>query len=164
MATELKPAEIRAWTAFLDAQAALLRQLEAELVEKEDMTLAKKGAPHPRSLPGGFLPADRHQHDFHRAPGDRGGSPPAHYLGRVGDRYLRAGDHLTPDDVRSIGRPDLDQASLCSWLCRFYPWRLCQRAQPKLWMAPCRPSGAGARGRHDVFGCCRDRYARFPSV
>jgi DNA-binding MarR family transcriptional regulator len=41
MATELKPAEIRAWTAFLDAQAALLRQLEAELVEKEDMTLAE---------------------------------------------------------------------------------------------------------------------------
>jgi len=41
MATELKPAEIRAWTAFLDAQAALLRQLEAELVEKEGMTLAE---------------------------------------------------------------------------------------------------------------------------
>src|SRR2546423_2789037 len=41
MATELKPAEIRAWTAFLDAQAALLRQLEAELVEREDMTLAE---------------------------------------------------------------------------------------------------------------------------
>ncbi len=41
MAAELKPAEIRAWTAFLDAQAALLRQLEAELVEKEDMTLAE---------------------------------------------------------------------------------------------------------------------------
>src|SRR2546423_13919324 len=41
MAAELKPAEIRAWTAFLDAQAALLRQLEAELVEREDMTLAE---------------------------------------------------------------------------------------------------------------------------
>ena len=41
MAPELKPAEIRAWTAFLDAQAALLRQLETELVEKEDMTLAE---------------------------------------------------------------------------------------------------------------------------
>jgi DNA-binding MarR family transcriptional regulator len=39
--TELKPAEMRAWTAFLDAQAALLRQLEAELIEKEDMTLAE---------------------------------------------------------------------------------------------------------------------------
>ncbi|HEV3096138.1 MAG TPA: MarR family transcriptional regulator, partial [Candidatus Dormibacteraeota bacterium] len=38
---ELKPAELRAWAAFLDAQAALLRQLESELVEKEDMTLAE---------------------------------------------------------------------------------------------------------------------------
>jgi DNA-binding MarR family transcriptional regulator len=41
MASELKPAEMRAWAAFLDAQAALLRQLEWELVEKEDMTLAE---------------------------------------------------------------------------------------------------------------------------
>src|SRR5436853_4824169 len=41
MAAELKPAEMRAWAAFLDAQAALLRQLESELVEKEDMTLAE---------------------------------------------------------------------------------------------------------------------------
>jgi DNA-binding MarR family transcriptional regulator len=41
MATDLKPAELRAWAAFLDAQAALLRQLEAELIEKEDMTLAE---------------------------------------------------------------------------------------------------------------------------
>ncbi len=41
MATELKPAEMRAWAAFLDAQAALLRQLEAELIEREDMTLAE---------------------------------------------------------------------------------------------------------------------------
>ena len=41
MATELKPAELRAWAAFLDAQAALLRQLEAELIEKEDMSLAE---------------------------------------------------------------------------------------------------------------------------
>ncbi len=41
MATELKPAEMRAWTAFLDAQASLLRRLEAELIEKEDMTLAE---------------------------------------------------------------------------------------------------------------------------
>lgn len=41
MAIELKPAEERAWRAFLDAQAALLRQLEAELVEQEDMTLAE---------------------------------------------------------------------------------------------------------------------------
>jgi DNA-binding MarR family transcriptional regulator len=32
---------MRAWTAFLDAQASLLRQLEAELMEKEDMTLAE---------------------------------------------------------------------------------------------------------------------------
>ncbi len=41
MAIELKPAEERAWQAFLDAQAALLRRLEAELVEKEDMTLGE---------------------------------------------------------------------------------------------------------------------------
>src|ERR1700737_1658608 len=41
MATELKAAEMRAWTAFLNAQASLLRQLEAELIEKEDMTLAE---------------------------------------------------------------------------------------------------------------------------
>jgi DNA-binding MarR family transcriptional regulator len=41
MAAELKPAEMRAWAAFLDAQAALLRQLESELIEKEDMTLAE---------------------------------------------------------------------------------------------------------------------------
>ena len=41
MATELKTAELRAWTAFLNAQASLLRQLEAELIEKEDMTLAE---------------------------------------------------------------------------------------------------------------------------
>src|ERR1700674_206169 len=41
MATEIKTAELRAWTAFLNAQASLLRQLEAELIEKEDMTLAE---------------------------------------------------------------------------------------------------------------------------
>ena len=41
MATELKAAELRAWRAFLNAQASLLRQLEAELVESEDMTLAE---------------------------------------------------------------------------------------------------------------------------
>src|ERR1700716_4323053 len=41
MPAELKPAEMRAWAAFLDAQAALLRQLESELIEKEDMTLAE---------------------------------------------------------------------------------------------------------------------------
>jgi DNA-binding MarR family transcriptional regulator len=41
MGTELKRAEMRAWTAFLNAQASLLRQLEAELIENEDMTLAE---------------------------------------------------------------------------------------------------------------------------
>jgi DNA-binding MarR family transcriptional regulator len=41
MVSELKPAEERAWRAFLDAQAALLRLLETELVKKEDMTLAE---------------------------------------------------------------------------------------------------------------------------
>ena len=37
----LKPAELRAWRAFLDAQARLLRRLEAELVAGEGMTLAE---------------------------------------------------------------------------------------------------------------------------
>ena len=41
MAVELKTVEMRAWVAFLDAQAIVLRQLEAELIEKEDMTLAE---------------------------------------------------------------------------------------------------------------------------
>jgi len=41
MAGKLNPAELRAWTAFFDAQASLLRRLEAELVKKEDMTLAE---------------------------------------------------------------------------------------------------------------------------
>jgi DNA-binding MarR family transcriptional regulator len=37
----LKPAEVRAWRAFLNAQATVLRQLEAELVTEEGMTLAE---------------------------------------------------------------------------------------------------------------------------
>lgn len=41
MASELKPAEERAWRAFLDAQATLLRRLEAELVASQGMTLAE---------------------------------------------------------------------------------------------------------------------------
>jgi DNA-binding MarR family transcriptional regulator len=41
MVSELKPAEERAWRAFLDAQAAVLRLLETELIKKEDMTLAE---------------------------------------------------------------------------------------------------------------------------
>ena len=41
MATPLKPAELRAWRAFLDAQATVLRRLEAELVAGEGMTLAE---------------------------------------------------------------------------------------------------------------------------
>src|SRR2546426_2848936 len=41
VASELKPAELRAWRAFLDAQASLLRRLEAELVAGEGMTLAE---------------------------------------------------------------------------------------------------------------------------
>ena len=41
MLSELKPAEMRAWVAFLDAQAVVLRQLETELIEQEDMTLAE---------------------------------------------------------------------------------------------------------------------------
>jgi DNA-binding MarR family transcriptional regulator len=41
MVSELKLAEERAWRAFLDAQAAVLRVLETELIKKEDMTLAE---------------------------------------------------------------------------------------------------------------------------
>ena len=41
MAADSNAAQMRAWTAFLNAQAALLRQLEAELIEKEHMTLAE---------------------------------------------------------------------------------------------------------------------------
>jgi DNA-binding MarR family transcriptional regulator len=41
MATNLKPEGMRAWRAFLDAQASILRQLEAELVAEEGMTLAE---------------------------------------------------------------------------------------------------------------------------
>ena len=41
MAPRLKPAEMRAWRAFLDAQASLLRRLGADLVKEEDITLAE---------------------------------------------------------------------------------------------------------------------------
>ena len=41
MAPVLKPAEMRAWRAFLDAQASLLRRLGADLVKHEDITLAE---------------------------------------------------------------------------------------------------------------------------
>lgn len=41
MATQLKPDGLRAWRAFLDAQASILRLLEAELVSEEGMTLAE---------------------------------------------------------------------------------------------------------------------------
>src|SRR6202035_5958567 len=41
MAPTLKPAEIRAWRAFLDAQASLLRRVGADLVKEEDITLAE---------------------------------------------------------------------------------------------------------------------------
>jgi DNA-binding MarR family transcriptional regulator len=41
MPVELTAAEMRAWAAFLDAQAVVLRQLEAGLIEKEDMSLAE---------------------------------------------------------------------------------------------------------------------------
>ncbi len=41
MATKLQPAEMRAWRAFLDAQASLLRRLGADLIEEEDITLAE---------------------------------------------------------------------------------------------------------------------------
>lgn len=41
MARELKPTELRAWRAFLDAQATVLRRLEADLVAADGMTLAE---------------------------------------------------------------------------------------------------------------------------
>ena len=41
MAPVLKPAEMRAWRAFLDAQASLLRRLGADLVKNENITLAE---------------------------------------------------------------------------------------------------------------------------
>jgi DNA-binding MarR family transcriptional regulator len=41
MAPQLKPNELRAWRAFLDAQASILRRLEAELVAEERLTLAE---------------------------------------------------------------------------------------------------------------------------
>lgn len=41
MAKELKPSEFRAWRAFLDAQAMVLRRLEADLVAADGMTLAE---------------------------------------------------------------------------------------------------------------------------
>jgi DNA-binding MarR family transcriptional regulator len=39
--TELKPGELRAWRAFLDAQASVMRQLEADLLAADGMTLAE---------------------------------------------------------------------------------------------------------------------------
>ncbi|HYY45543.1 MAG TPA: MarR family transcriptional regulator [Candidatus Angelobacter sp.] len=41
MARQLKPTELRAWRAFLDAQATVLRRLEADLVAADGMTLAE---------------------------------------------------------------------------------------------------------------------------
>jgi DNA-binding MarR family transcriptional regulator len=41
MAQRLKPAEMRAWRAFLDAQASLMRRLGADLIKSEDITLAE---------------------------------------------------------------------------------------------------------------------------
>jgi DNA-binding MarR family transcriptional regulator len=41
MTAKLKPAEMRAWRAFLDAQASLLRRLGADLVNEEGITLAE---------------------------------------------------------------------------------------------------------------------------
>lgn len=41
MAPELKPTEMRAWRAFLDAQATVLRRLEADLIAADGMTLAE---------------------------------------------------------------------------------------------------------------------------
>jgi DNA-binding MarR family transcriptional regulator len=41
MAERLKPAEMRAWIAFLDAQATVLRRLESDLMKADRMTLAE---------------------------------------------------------------------------------------------------------------------------
>jgi len=39
VAPTLKPAELRAWRAFLDAQASLMRRLGADLIKEEAMSL-----------------------------------------------------------------------------------------------------------------------------
>src|SRR5207302_9707824 len=41
MAGELKPEELRAWMAFLDAQATVMQQLEADLEAHDGLTLAE---------------------------------------------------------------------------------------------------------------------------
>ena len=41
VAGELTPNELRAWRAFLDAQATVMRQLEADLVAHDGLTLAE---------------------------------------------------------------------------------------------------------------------------
>src|SRR6202162_1325636 len=41
MAPKLKPVEMRAWRAFLDAQASLLRRLGADLVPEANIPLAE---------------------------------------------------------------------------------------------------------------------------
>jgi len=40
-APRLRPTELRAWRAFLDAQAEVLRRLEADLIEGQRLTLAE---------------------------------------------------------------------------------------------------------------------------
>ncbi len=39
--SRLRPTELRAWRAFLDAQAEVLRRLEADLVKEQRLTLAE---------------------------------------------------------------------------------------------------------------------------
>ncbi len=41
MGSDLNPEQLRGWRAFLDAQASVLRRLEAELLAEEGMTLAE---------------------------------------------------------------------------------------------------------------------------
>ena len=41
MTAKLKPTEMRAWRAFLDAQASVMRHLEADLLKADGITLAE---------------------------------------------------------------------------------------------------------------------------
>ena len=53
MTLQIKPDGLRAWRAFLDAQAAILRRLESELAAEEGMTLAEYDLLHQLSVAAG---------------------------------------------------------------------------------------------------------------
>ncbi len=95
MSPELKPDELRAWRAFLDAQASLLRRLEADLVAAERITLAEY------DVMAQLLAADGHRVRMsdlsERVRRSRSG------ITRLVDRLVRAGlvrRELCPSDRR----------------------------------------------------------------